>query len=127
MKSKKSMFTVEFPVRCSPAILYEFLSTPNGLQEWFAEKVDQKDDVFHFSWNNAVDEAERVAFEENEYVRYRWDYYNDDEYFEFRISQSPVTNETILQITDFADKGEEKDQEQLWATQVSDLKHRVGS
>ncbi len=121
------MFTVEFPVRCSPAILYEFLSTPNGLQEWFAEKVDQKDDVFHFSWNNAVDEAERVAFEENEYVRYRWDYYNDDEYFEFRISQSPVTNETILQITDFADKGEEKDQEQLWATQVSDLKHRVGS
>jgi uncharacterized protein YndB with AHSA1/START domain len=127
MKSKKSMFTVEFPVRCSPAILYEFLSTPNGLQEWFAEKVDQKENTFYFSWNNATDEADRLAFEENEYVRYRWEYYDDEEYFEFRITQSPVTNETILQITDFADKIDIKDQQQLWNTQVNDLKHRIGS
>jgi uncharacterized protein YndB with AHSA1/START domain len=127
MKSKKTMFTVEFPVRCSPAILYEFLSTPNGLQEWFAEKVDQKDETFYFSWNNSTDEADRVAFEENQFVRYRWDYYDDEEYFEFRIAQSPVTNETILQITDFADKIDIKDQQQLWNTQVNDLKHRIGS
>jgi len=30
--SKKQLFTIEFPVRCSPGILYEFLSTPAGLQ-----------------------------------------------------------------------------------------------
>lgn len=127
MKNKKTMFTMEYPVRCSPAILFEFLSTPNGLQEWFADKVDQREDVFTFSWNGAGDEAERVAFAENEFVRYKWDYYNDDEYFEFRIDQSPVTNETILQITDFADKVDIKDQQQLWNTQVNDLKHRIGS
>lgn len=127
MKNQKSMFTVEFPVRCSPAILFEFLSTANGLQEWFADKVDQRDETFLFTWNTATDEAERIEFVENEYVRYRWEYYNPDEYFEFRIAQSPVTNETILQITDFADKGEVKDQEQLWSTQVGDLKHRIGS
>jgi len=127
MKKKKSLFTLEYPIRCSPTILYEFLSTPNGLQEWFAEKVDQKEDTFSFSWNNATDEAERVEFVENEYVRYRWDYYGDDEYFEFRIAQSPVTNETILQISDFADKTEIKDQERLWDTQINDLKHRIGS
>lgn len=121
------MFTVEFPVRCSPSILYEFLSTPTGLQEWFAEKVDQKDNTFYFSWNNATDEADRVSFEENQFVRYRWEYYDTEEYFEFRISQSPVTNETILQITDFADKIDIKDQQQLWNTQVNDLKHRIGS
>ena len=34
---------------------------------------------------------------------------------------------TILRITDFADKGEQKDQERLWNSQVSDLKHRLGS
>jgi uncharacterized protein YndB with AHSA1/START domain len=127
MKSKKSMFTVEYPVRCSPAILYEFLSTANGLQEWFADKVDQKEDTFFFSWNNSTDEADRVSFLENEYVRYRWEYYDDDEFFEFRIAQSPVTNETILQITDFAEKIDLKDQQQLWNTQVNDLKHRIGS
>lgn len=127
MKNNKVMFSVEVPVRCSPAILYEFLATPTGLQEWFADKVDQRDDSFYFTWNNATDEADRVAFEDNVFVRYRWDYYDDEEYFEFRITQSPVTNETILQVTDFADKADVKDQQQLWNTQINDLKHRIGS
>lgn len=127
MKNTKTKFSLEFPIRCSPAILYEFLSTPNGLQEWFADKVDQREDTYYFTWNGATDEAERVAFTENELVRYRWDYYAADEYFEFKIDQSIVTNETILTITDFADKSDVKDQQQLWDAQVNDLKHRIGS
>ncbi|MFY7839278.1 MAG: START-like domain-containing protein, partial [Lacibacter sp.] len=47
--SKKVLYTLEFPVRCSPTILYEFLSTPSGLQEWFADKVDERDGVFAFN------------------------------------------------------------------------------
>ena len=125
--AKKIMYSLEFPVRCSPTILYEFLSTPVGLQEWFADKVDQREQVFNFTWNGATDVAEQLEAFENEYVRYRWDYYNEDEFFEFRIEQSPVTNETILRITDFAEKGDIRDQERLWHSQVSDLKHRIGS
>lgn len=124
---KKTIYSLEFPIRCSPAILYEFLATPVGLSEWFADKVDQRDTLFHFNWNGSIDTAELLETVENEYVIYRWDYYNDDEFFEFRIEQSPVTNETILRITDFADKSEIKDQEQLWNSQISDLKHRIGS
>ncbi|HTN47245.1 MAG TPA: START-like domain-containing protein [Flavipsychrobacter sp.] len=124
---KKTMYSLEYPVRCSPSILYEFLATPVGLSEWFADKVDQRENMFHFSWNGSVDTAEMLEAIENEYVIYRWDYYNDDEFFEFRIEQSPVTNETILRITDFADKADLKDQEQLWSQQVADLKHRIGS
>lgn len=126
-KSKKVMFTAEYPVRCSPQILYEFLATAPGLSEWFADKVDVRDNMYYFGWNNSFDTAEQLEAIPNEVVRYRWDYYDEDEYFELRIMQSPVTNETILQITDFADKGEEKDQEALWASQVADLKHRIGS
>jgi uncharacterized protein YndB with AHSA1/START domain len=125
--AKKIMYSLEFPVRCSPTILYEFLSTPVGLQEWFADKVDQREQVFNFTWNGATDVAEQLEAFENEYVRYRWDYYDEDEFFEFRIEQSPVTNETILRITDFAEKNDIKDQERLWHSQVSDLKHRIGS
>lgn len=127
MKTTKKAFTIEFPIRCSPSILFEFLSTANGLQEWFADKVDEKDNQFLFSWNGATDEAEKLEEVENEFVKYRWDYYGPNEYFEFRISRSPVTNETILQVTDFADSHEIKDQEQLWNTQIADLKHRIGS
>jgi len=127
MNKKKVMYTLEFPVRCSPAILYEFLSTPVGLQEWFADKVDQREQTFYFSWNGSTDTAEVMEELENEFIRYRWDHYADNEFFEFSIEQSSITNETILKITDFADKGEIKDQERLWNTQVSDLKHRIGS
>lgn len=125
--SKKNLFTVEVPVRCSPSILFEFLSTPSGLQEWFADEVDQRDDTFYFSWDGSTDEAELLESEENVFVKFRWDYYSDDEYFELRIAQSDVTNETILQVSDFADKAEIKDQQQLWNRQINDLKHRIGS
>ncbi len=127
MSQKKIMYSLEFPIRCSPSILFEFLSTPVGLSEWFADKVDSRDDVFKFTWNGAVDTAYKIEEIEEEYVRYRWDYYNDDEFFEFRVEQSPVTNETILTITDFADKFDIKDSESLWDSQVADLKHRIGS
>jgi uncharacterized protein YndB with AHSA1/START domain len=127
MNKKKVMYTLEFPIRCSPAILFEFLATPVGLQEWFADKVDQREQTFYFSWNGSTDTAQIMEEVENEFIRYKWDYYNDNEFFEFGIEQSPITNETILKITDFADKGELKDQEQLWNSQVSDLKHRIGS
>jgi len=59
MMAKKQLFTLEYPVRCSPVILYEFLSTPAGLQEWFADKVDEKEHTFIFSWNGAIEKAQR--------------------------------------------------------------------
>ena len=127
MSKKKTMYSMEFPIKCSPTILYEFLSTPVGLSEWFAEKVDQRDHKLFFTWNGSTDTAEIVEKLDDEFIRYRWDYYSKDEFFEFSIDQSAVTNETILRITDFADKGDLKDQQQLWNSQVTELKHRIGS
>ncbi|KAA9039155.1 ATPase [Ginsengibacter hankyongi] len=125
--SKKVRYTLEYPVRCSPAILYEFLSTSTGLQEWFADKVEDKDGRFSFAWNGSTEEAEVVESEENKSIRFHWLSSPKDEYFEFSIDKSEVTNQTILVINDFADKKEIKDQSQLWETQVKDLFHRLGN
>ena len=125
--SKKVLYTLEYPVRCSPGILYEFLRTPAGLQEWFADKVDERDGQFSFSWNGTEDKAELIDSEEDKFVRFRWDHMAKDEYFEWRIDKSEVTNQTILVINDFADKKEIKDQSQLWEYQVKELFHRIGS
>lgn len=127
VKKKKIIYTLEYPIRSSPTILFEFLSTAVGLQEWFADKVDQRDKQFYFYWNGAVDQAEQTEKFENNYVRYRWDYYDEDEFFEFRIEQSVVTNETMLRITDFADKVDLDSSQQLWNQQVANLKHRIGA
>jgi hypothetical protein len=125
--SKKQIFMLEYPVRCSPSILYEFLSTPAGLQEWFADKVDERDNIFSFSWNGTTDKAEVMESEEEKFIRFHWLHAPKDEYFEFRIEKSEVTNLTILVIRDFAEKGEVKDQSQLWGYQVKDLFHRLGN
>lgn len=125
--TKKSPYTLEYPVRCSPTILYEFLSTPTGLQEWFAEKVDERDGVFSFSWDNSVEKAELIEKEEDKFVRFRWLNAPKDEFFEFRIDKSEVTNQTILAVKDFADKKDIKDQSNLWEHQIKDLFHRIGN
>lgn len=125
--SKKVKYTLEYPVRCSPGILYEFLSSPTGLQEWFADKVDENDGLYSFSWDDTLEEAEVMESEENKYIRYHWMTSPKDEYFEFKIDKSEVTNLTILTITDFAEKKEIKDQSQLWETQIKDLFYRLGN
>ncbi len=125
--AKREKYITEFSMKCSPAILYEFLATTSGLSEWFADKVTEKGDEYHFEWNGNKEIARLIATEENEYVVYQWDWMDEDEYVEFRIEKSPVTNETLLTITDFADSKEMEDQRRLWETQIHDLKHRIGS
>jgi uncharacterized protein YndB with AHSA1/START domain len=125
--SKKVQYTLEYPVRCSPTILYEFLSTPAGLQEWFADKVDEREGMFSFSWNGTVEKAQVLETEVDKFIRFHWLTAPTDEFFEFRIEKSEVTNQTILVIRDFAEKKEVTDQSQLWEYQVKDLFHRLGN
>lgn len=123
----KQIFTLEFPVRCSPTILYAFLSTPTGLSEWFADKVDERDGVFYFSWNGSVERAEVMESETDKFIRFHWEAAPEEEYFEMRIDKSEITNQTILVIKDFAEKNEIKDQTLLWDHQIKDLFHRLGN
>ena len=118
---------MEFPVRCSPSILYEFLSTPAGLGEWFADKVDERDGTFYFGWNGSFDKASLMESEPDKFIRFHWESAPKDEYFEFRIEKSEITNQTILVIKDFAEKKDIKDQSLLWDHQVKDLFHRLGN
>ena len=123
----KQLYTLEFPVRCSPVILYEFLASPAGLQEWFADRVDDRDNVFSFTWNGTIEKAEVLEKEQDKFIRFHWLHAPKEEYFEFKIEKSEVTNQTILVIKDFAEKKEVKDQSMVWNYQVKELFHRLGN
>lgn len=123
----KQLFTIEYSVRCSPSILYEFLATPAGLQEWFADTVDERDQVFSFTWNGTTDKAEVLEAETDKLIRFHWLHTPKNEYWEFRIEKAEVSNQTILLISDFAEKKEIADQKRLWDFQMKDLFHRLGS
>ncbi len=88
--SKKQQFTLEYPLRCSPSILYEFLSTAAGLQEWFADKVDERDNVFSFSWNGTTDRAEVLETEQDKYIRFHWLHQPTDEFLSFALKNQKL-------------------------------------
>lgn len=117
---------IEFLFKASPAILYKFLTTPSCLVRWFCDEVDIEADIFTFIWDGYEEKAELVDDIEEERLRFKFEDTEDGEYLEFRFSKSPVTNETIFEITDFADKGEEDDQRLLWESQIKQLRSETG-
>lgn len=126
--SKKQLFSIEFPVRCSPAILFEFIATPSGLQEWFADVVDEREGSYYFSWNGDAPEKAKVLEKvQDKLIRFRWETSPKEEFFELLIERSEISNQTVLVIKDFAEKKDIKDQSQLWEFQIKDLFHRIGS
>lgn len=125
--SKKILYTLEYPVRSSPTILFDFLASSSALQEWFADTVHDRDGIYTFGWNGTEEKAEVLDQDDNKFIRFRWLNGPKEEYFEFKIDKSDITNQTILVISDFAEKKDIKDQTQLWEYQVKELFHRIGS
>lgn len=120
-------FTLEFLFRASPTILYKFLTTPSCLIRWFCDEVDIQSGVYTFIWSGSEEIAEIIEDREDELIRFRWEEADDEEeYLEFKISKSPVTGETILEITDYCDEDEIEDQKQLWGNQMKELKKEMG-
>ena len=119
-------FDVEFIFRASPAILYKFITTPSCLVRWFCDGVDIQEEFYTFDWQGVEETAEMVDDIEEERVRFVWDEADEGEYFEFRMYKSDVTNETVLEITDFCDDDEENEQKDYWSTLVSQLKIETG-
>ncbi len=118
---------LEFIFRASPTILYKFLTTPACLIRWFCDEVDINDNIYAFSWEGSEEIAELVEDVEDEKLRFVWEESEgDDEFLEFRMSRSPVTGETILEITDYCDDDEADDQKALWESQIKMLRQETG-
>tara|TARA_B100001250_G_scaffold349368_1_gene320512 strand:- start:66 stop:440 length:375 start_codon:yes stop_codon:yes gene_type:complete len=121
-------YTLEFPIKSSVSVLFNAVSTPDGLSEWFANNVNWKGNVYTFIWDDSEEEAELLKKVNNQLVRFRWLNEDDDNFFEFKIEVDPVTNDVILLVTDFAEDEEDKENEtKLWETQVYALMKRIGS
>ena len=122
----KVKIQLEYVMNCSPKVLFNWLSTASGLAEWFADDVKVKGKMLTFVWEGSEQTAEMTLLKENKLVRYSW-LDEDDSYFEFRITQDELTGDVSLIIIDFADENEVKETKGLWDTQISDLKHMLGS
>jgi len=121
-------FTKEYPIKSSIKILYEFISTPESLGEWFAEEVTIKNGIITFKWYESEIKARLLSKRENEWVRYQWldEHEHPLQYLEIRINIEPISNDVALIITDFCKPEEVDDQISLWDISVSNLIKRIG-
>ncbi len=118
---------MEFIFKASPSILHQFLTQPENLVRWFANGCDIADDVYTFTWDDSEEVAYLIDDIEEERLRFKWGDLDDgDEYFEFRMYKSDITRQTILEITDFCDDDEVKEQKDLWSTQIEELRLACG-
>lgn len=125
MKDKKKM-RLEYEVKSSPKILFSFLSTPNGLADWFADNVTIAENIYTFYWDKESLRAQLVAFKENKLVKFQW-LDGETEYFELEIIQDEMTGDVALSVTDFSIDEEVQEKELIWNNQIEMLISVLGA
>ncbi len=127
--SEKVKFEMEFPMHSSPAFLFQYLSTPDGLSEWFADNVNSRSDIYTFIWDDSEEQAQRISHKTNERIKYKWLNDEDEEgiFFEFFIQVDDLTKDVSLIVIDFADANEVDESKMFWENQISELKLTIGA
>ncbi len=124
----KVKFEMEFPIHASPQLLYQYISTPSGLSEWFAENVNSRGELFRFIWDGTEEQAKLVSKKSGERIKFKWIADEDEPYyFEMRIQVDEITKDVSVIVIDFAEEDEVEEAKMLWENQISDLKQVLGS
>ncbi|MCB0381059.1 MAG: SRPBCC domain-containing protein [Flavobacteriales bacterium] len=124
--SEKVKYQMEFVVKSSPSLLFNYISTPSGLSQWFADNVNSRGELFTFIWDGSEEQAKLVSKKTNQSVKFKWLEQDDEYYFELRIQIDDLTQDVALIVTDFAYEDELDEAKLLWETQVGDLHAIIG-
>jgi uncharacterized protein YndB with AHSA1/START domain len=126
----KVKYELEFPIHASPSLLYQYIATPSGLSEWFADNVNSRGEIFTFIWDDSEEKAKLVSKRSGERVKFRWldeDGNETDYFFELKIMEDEITKDVSIVVVDFSEEDEMEESKLLWENQISDLKHVLGS
>ncbi|RNC86503.1 MAG: SRPBCC domain-containing protein [Winogradskyella sp.] len=126
----KIKYELEFPIHASPSLLFQYISTPSGLSEWYADNVNSRGELFTFIWDGSEEQAKLLLKKSAERVKFRW--LEDEEdgntyYFEIRIQVDEITKDVSLIVTDFSDEDEIEESKMLWENMIGSLKQVLGS
>jgi uncharacterized protein YndB with AHSA1/START domain len=125
----KEKIHMEYMLNAGSAnIVWSIISTPSGLETWFADRVSVHEKIYTFQWGKAEKrEAEIVGIRQNSHIRFHW---LDDEdkktYFELRMIYNELTEDLMLEITDWAEPDEIEDQKDLWDSDIEKMRRVSG-
>lgn len=120
-------YKLEFDMKSTPVtMLWNYISTENGLKQWFADDVQIIDRQYIFKWKGYSQEAHMVGMRKGLAIKLQWTDAPVKTYFEMRILTSEMTDNTVLQVIDFAPDDEIEESQDLWRSQIDTLRRVTG-
>ncbi|HAH38556.1 MAG TPA: ATPase [Algoriphagus sp.] len=128
----KNKFVADYQINASRKIVFQYLSTASGLEEWFAEGVRiNEDKVFIFDFDNEEHYARVASLRINSHVKFEFfdpkdPYESDHAYIEFKLEENELTQSLFLKVIDYSDSYEEDELVAIWDGLISKLKEIIG-
>ncbi|PWJ58965.1 hypothetical protein CLV98_103337 [Dyadobacter jejuensis] len=129
---EKYKFVAEFELRSSPKVLFPYISTPSGLEQWFAEKVTiLPDQIFDFEWDGDSHRAQLTGIRVNKSVHFEFldtsEDNLDNNFVELKLEVSELTQTTFLRVVEYSSNKDTEEMEFIWNGFLESLKEIVGS
>lgn len=129
---QKYLFTKEYEFYSSPQLIFPYLSTAEGLAQWFADEVKtHSHNIFHFNWANEEHIAKVVAHRKNKHIKYeiysdKIEDSNDPNTLEFILNPDELTQTVYLKINDYSEMDDDEELNDIWDSFVYNLKSKLG-
>jgi uncharacterized protein YndB with AHSA1/START domain len=128
----KNKFVSDYQINASKKIVFQYISSASGLEEWFADEVKIDDDKnFIFNFDNEDHHAKLTSIRINSHVKFEFfDPKNpideDNAYIEFKLEENELTQTLFLKITDYSDVYDEEESLSIWDGMIARLKEIIG-
>ena len=128
----KNKFVGEFEVHASQKMLFPYLSTASGLEQWFADDVSiNEDKIYKFHWDGEDHQARKVSQRTNHHVKFEFlpeteEDEEDPAYIKLELDVNDLTQSVFMRITDYSDLDDPEEQHDLWGSSVQCLKELIG-
>ena len=128
----KNKFVSDYQINASKKIVFHYLSSASGLEEWFADevKIDQ-DKNYIFDFDNEEHYAKLASLRLNSHVKFEFfDPKNpdatDNSYIEFKLEENELTQTLFLKVIDYSDVSDEDESVSIWEGLIGRLKEIIG-
>jgi uncharacterized protein YndB with AHSA1/START domain len=127
-----NQFVADYQLNASKKIVYAYLSTASGLQEWFADAVRiDEDKNFIFNFDQEDHFAKQTTLKANLHIR--WDFFDpkspangNESFIEFKLDETELTHSLFLKVIDQSDFYEMDELEAIWEGLILKLKQIIG-
>lgn len=125
----KNQYQSEFEINASPKVLNNYLITPGGLSEWFADDVNVlSDNSYRFVIDGEEIIGKILGQKQNKFIKIQFqDDEDDPSVLEIILDQNELTQAVYVVVKEYSDQFE-SDQEHydVWEGLVDDLRDLVG-